>query len=106
MISFILIQYIAQSAGAVEYIDLISAEGYDARNENPGYDTKQSDGEASAMLELLGMRITPSLSSLPGPIWPRVVASDRVLNCSYAKLVLNCSYAKLNCKKLTLFPFN
>ena len=40
------------SAGAEEYIDGISAERYDSPNECPGYDTKQSDGEASVMQEL------------------------------------------------------
>ena len=37
-------------------------------NECPDYDTKQSDGEVPAMLELWGMRSTPSLPSLPGPL--------------------------------------
>ena len=46
-------------------------------NECPGYDTKQSDGEVPAMLELWGMWSTPSLSSLPGPLWPGVVAPDK-----------------------------
>ena len=46
-------------------------------NECPGYDTKQSDGEVPAMLELWGMRSTPSLPSLPGPFWPGVVALDK-----------------------------
>ena len=41
------------------------------------YDTKQSDGEVPAMLELWGMRSTPSLPSLPGPLWPGVVAHDK-----------------------------
>ena len=49
-------------------------------HECPGYDTKQSDGEVSAMLELWGMRSTPSLPSLPGPLWPGVVAPDRALS--------------------------
>ena len=31
------------------------------------------------MLELWEMQSTPSLPSLPGPLWPRVVAPDRVL---------------------------
>ena len=44
----------AQLAGAVEYTDCISAEGLNFPNECPRYDTKQSDGEASVMLELLG----------------------------------------------------
>ena len=49
-------------------------------NECPGYDTKQSDGEVPAGLELWGMRGTPSLPSLPGPLWPGVVAPDRALS--------------------------
>ena len=44
-------------------------------HECPVYDTKQSDGEAPVMLELWGMRTTPSLPSLPGPLWPGVVVS-------------------------------
>ena len=48
-------------------------------NECPGYDTKQSDGEVPAVLELWGMRSIPPLPSLPGPLWPRVVAPDRAL---------------------------
>ena len=49
-------------------------------NECPGYDTKQSDGEVPVMLELWGMQSTHSLLSLPGPLWPRVVAPDKVLS--------------------------
>ena len=37
-------------------------------NECPGYDTKQSDGEVPEMLEFWGMRNTPSLLSLLGPL--------------------------------------
>ena len=51
-------------------------------NECLRYDTKQSDGEVPVMLELWGMRSTPSLPSLPGPLWPGVVAPDRVLSMS------------------------
>ena len=54
---------IAQSAGAVEYTDNFSAEGYPP-NECPEYETKQSDGEVPAMLELWGMWSTP-LSYIP-----------------------------------------
>ena len=39
--------------------------------ECPGYDTKQSDGEVPVIVELWGMQSTSSLSSLPGPLWPR-----------------------------------
>ena len=48
-------------------------------NECPGYDTKQSDGEVLVMLELWGIRSNPSLSLLPGPLWPGVVATDKAL---------------------------
>ena len=41
------------------------------------YDTKQSDGEVSVMLELWEMRSTPSLSLLP--LWHGMVAPDKAL---------------------------
>ena len=40
------------------------------------YDTKQSDSEVPIMLGLWGKRSTPSLPSLPGPLWLGVVALD------------------------------
>ena len=46
----------ALSAGAVEYTDYFSAERYDSPNACARYDTKQSDDEASVMLELWGMQ--------------------------------------------------
>ena len=45
-----------------------------------GYGTKQSDGEIPVMLELWGMRNTPSLLLLPNSLWPGFVALDRVLS--------------------------
>ena len=69
----------AQLAGAIKYIDCISAEGQESPNECPGYDTKQSDGKVLVVLELRGIQITPSQPFLPGPLWPRVVAPERVL---------------------------
>ena len=85
-------------------------------NECPRYDTKQSHIEVRVMLELWGMWSTPSLPSLPGPLWPGVVAPDRIL--SMGQIELNCvlmlnwiiwnrnvltfklgTYAKLNCSK-------
>ena len=42
----------AQSAGTAEYTNCISAERKESPNEYPGYDTKQSDGEAPVMLKL------------------------------------------------------
>ena len=63
-------------AGAVEYTDCISTEGEDFPNKCPGLDTKQSDGEATVILELWGTQRTPLFSLLPGPLWIRVVAPD------------------------------
>ena len=40
---------------------------------------KLSDGEAPVMLDLWEMWSTPSLPLLPGPLWPRVVAPDRIV---------------------------
>ena len=57
-------------------------------NECPGYDTKQSDSEVPVMVELWGMRSIPSLPSLLGPLWPGVVAPERVL--SKGQIELNC----------------
>ena len=54
----------------------ISAEGYGPpTNECPWYDIKQSN----PVQELLAMQNTSSLLSLPIPLWPGVVAPDRVL---------------------------
>ena len=68
---------VAQSAATVEYTDCFSAEGYDPPNGCPGYDTKQSDGEVSVMLKLWVMWKIPLLPSLPGSLWPGVVAHDK-----------------------------
>ena len=38
------------------------------------------------MLELWGMQSTPSLPSLPGLLWPGVVAPDRVLSMCQIEL--------------------
>ena len=42
--------------------------------------TKQSDGEVRVMLELWGMRSTPSMPLLPGPLWPGIVVPDKALS--------------------------
>ena len=47
-------------------------------NECPGYDIKQSDGEASD-LEISGMQSISSLPLLLGQLWPGVIDPDRVL---------------------------
>ena len=44
---------------------------------SPGFVIKPSDGEALA-LEIWGMWSTLSLPLLPGPLWHRMVAPDRV----------------------------
>ena len=70
----------AQLTWTAEYTNFISAEGYDSPNVCPGYNRRQSDGEAPVMLELWGMWSTPLLPSLPDPLWPVMVTSDRVLS--------------------------
>ena len=74
--------------------DFVCAVGWDCRrhrlhlcrgvrpppNECPGYDTKQSDDEAPVMRELWGMRSTPSLPLILGPLCPRMVAPNRALS--------------------------
>ena len=80
---------LAQSAGAVEYTDCISAEGLKKTHPTSVLDdTKQSDGEVPVMLELWGTWSTPSLSSLPHPLWSKVVAPDRIL--CMGQIELNC----------------
>ena len=65
-------------------------------NECPEYDTKQSDGEVPVMLELCGMWNTPLLTSLPGPLWSGVVATDKGRIDVFNRTRLH-TYAKLNC---------
>ena len=89
-----IISQIALSAGAVEYTDCFSTERLEPHlNECLGYDTKQSDGEIPVMLELWGKWSTTSLPSLPGPLWPGVVAHDRVL--SMGQIELNCELLQI-----------
>ena len=64
---------IAKSAGAVEYTDCFSVRPL---NKCPD----MALNNLMVMLELWGMQSTPSLSSLPGPLWPGMVALDRVLS--------------------------
>ena len=72
---------LVQSAETLEYTNWFSAEW-------PGYDTKQSDGEAPVLLELRWMQSTPSFTSFPGPLWHRVVAAEMILSMS--QIELNC----------------
>ena len=82
------IQYIVKSAGTEEYSDCISAEGVNPLNECPRYDTKNYDSEVPVMPEVWGMWSTPSLQSLPGPLWLEVIAPDTIL--SMGQIELNC----------------
>ena len=52
------------------------------------YNTKQSDCEVPVMLKIWGIQSTPVLPSLPGPLWLKIVAPDRIL--SMGKIELNC----------------
>ena len=50
------------------------------------YDIKQFDGDVPVIVELWGHRINPLLISLQGPLWPGMVAPDRVLSMSQKQL--------------------
>ena len=52
----------------------------------PEYDTKQSDGKVPVMLELWGMLSTPPFPLLSDPLWPGVVAPDRLLSIGQIEL--------------------
>ena len=76
---------------------LLLCRGVRPHNERPRYDTKQSDGEVPGMLELLVIQSTPSLTSLPDPLLPGVVAPDSpIYGSNKTKL---CLYCKLNSLK-------
>ncbi len=53
------------------------------------------------MLELWGMRSTPSLLLLPGPLWRKLVAPNRVLSMGQIELDhgFESIHDKLNCLK-------
>ena len=55
-------------------------------HECPRYDTKQSDGEVPVMLGPWGIWSALSLPLLPGPLWPGMVAPDRVLSMGYIEV--------------------
>ena len=65
---FFSLRIFAQSDGAAEYTNCISAEGEDSPKECSRYVTKQSDVEAPVMLEIWGIRSTHLLQSFPGPL--------------------------------------
>ena len=75
-----------QLVGVVKYTVSLQRSETPPPNESPGYDIKQSDGETPVMLGLWGMQITPSLPLFPGPLWPGVLAPDRVLSMGEIKL--------------------
>ena len=65
----------------------LSLPGWGCRKHQcPVYHTKKTDGEVTIMLELWGMWSTPLLPTLPGPLWPGVVASDKVLSMGQIEL--------------------
>ena len=86
---------LAQSAGTVEYTSL--QRGTTPPTSVLDMTLKKSDGVAPVMPEIWEMRSTSLLPSLPGPLCPGVVASDRVL--AIGQIELNLAYAILNCLK-------
>ena len=103
------IQHLLSNWSDPQLTDFLSSprlySGVPSSNECLGYDIKQSDDETPVMLELWGMWHTPSLPSLPGPLWPGVVSPDKVLSMGQIELFdiwIECKQmtnAKLNCLK-------
>ena len=95
----------AHLTGAVEYTGLQHYRG--VRSPNECLAIKQSNVEAPVMLELWGMQSTSSLPMLPGPLWPGVVAPDRVLSMSQIELFDLQTNDMLNwIKNRTVWSFN
>ena len=84
------------STGVVEYTNCFSGRGKTSPQRVSWFDIKQSDGEVLVTLENWRVQNTSSLPLFPGPLWPRVVAPDRVLFTG--QIQLNC-ILKLNCLK-------
>ena len=68
------------------YITLLCRGVGPPPNECPRYDTKQSDGEVPVLLEHWVMQSKSLLPLHPGPLWPGVVAPDRVLSMGQIEL--------------------
>ena len=54
------------------------------------------------ILELWGMRSTPSLPLLPGPLWPGVVAPERALSMGQIELNCVCMLNGITCNRTVL----
>ena len=65
------------AGGAVEYTDCICAEGQDSPPMSVPDMTRNN--VMALVLESWGIWNIPPLPLFPGPLWPRVVAPDRVL---------------------------
>ena len=72
-------------------------------NACPVYDSKQSDSEVPVVRELSGMRITPSLPSLPGPLCLSVIALDRVISIDQIELYVYLCQTELLEMKLIIY---
>ena len=68
------------------------------KNDYPGYDTKQSHGEAS-VIEIWGEWSTFSLPLLPCPLWPGVFIRVRAICMGQKYLFENHSYSIWLCEK-------
>ena len=86
-----------QSAGAVTQQQLYLYRRIRPPNVCPGNVTYKSDGEAPVILVFWGMWITPSMTLLPDPLGPGVVAPDRVLSMGRIELL----DILIECKQMT-----
>ena len=75
-------------------------------NECSRYYIKQSNREAPIIPEFWRMWSTPSLPLLPGPLWPGVVALDRVLPMGQIELFWLSKLSANKCHMLNWFVRN
>ena len=74
----------AQSAGAVEYTDCISSEGYDSLKECPDMTLINLILKSQYCWRFGDVEFP--MPSLIGPLWPGVVAPDRVQSIGHIEL--------------------
>ena len=95
MLGIILIFLQAQSIEAVDYRLHLCRKVRHSSTECSGFDIKQPDGEAPD-LEIWGICSILLLPLLPGPLWPGVVAPDRVLSMGQIEQTM-CKQMSLTC---------
>ena len=99
-------QLILSSGGVVEHTVCVSAKQYDLPiNQCPGYEIKLSDGFAP-VLEIWGIRSSPSFSFLPSPLLSGVVVPDKVISMDQKEIFDHLTvFKQMTCVKLNCLSY-